>query len=72
MKDRALTPEQKKDVLDRIYKAWLDAPHQRLGQLLSNSVHVHREDDGVALFYVEDVTIAGWVEDFVADHPPVG
>jgi len=72
MIDRALTPEQKKAVLDRIYKAWLASPQQRLGQLISNSVHGHREEDGSSLYFVEDSTIAAWVEDFVAEHQPAG
>lgn len=71
MKDRALTPEQKREVLNRIYAAWVSAPHQRLGQLLSNSVHMHRDSDGTSLFYVEDRTLASWAEDFVAEGETV-
>jgi len=70
MRDRALTPEQKKATLDRIYQAWLQAPQQRLGQLISNSVKVHNQEDGSSLYFVEDSVLASWAEDFVEEYRP--
>lgn len=34
LSDRALTPEQKKEVTDRLLAAWLRTPELRLGQLI--------------------------------------
>lgn len=45
---RAETPKQKKALLDRLYRAWLLRPDERLGQLIVNSVGrdpFYREDE---------------------------
>lgn len=34
LSDRALTPEQKKEITDRLLAAWLRTPELRLGQLI--------------------------------------
>jgi hypothetical protein len=36
VKSRAITPEQKRAVVERLLAAWLKVPSQRLGQMLSN------------------------------------
>ncbi len=50
MKGRALTPTQKREVIEDILAAWLMLPELRLGQLL----HAVEE---VPLFYIEDETL---------------
>lgn len=52
MNKRAITPEDKKIIIDRLYACWLKIPDERLGQLIWNSYGRHD------FFYVED-------EDFV-------
>jgi hypothetical protein len=59
---RALTDEQKREVLDRIYVAWVAMPHQRLGQLIVNSLG----DIDVEQYVAEDRQLAEAVERFVA------
>lgn len=54
MKDRAQTPEQKREVIERIYAAWLAQPHLRLGQFIMNAV----EDP----YYVEDFALVKALE----------
>lgn len=52
MEKRARTPEEKKSVIDRLYRAWLANPHLRLGQLIANyAPGVSPNSD---LFYAED------------------
>lgn len=51
MNKRANTPEQKKEICDRLYKWWLENPELRLGQLISWG---GQQDGTVDLFYVED------------------
>lgn len=48
---RALTPEQKKEILDRLLKLWLsgDNHYLRLGQLVNNYLH-----EGDRLYHIED------------------
>ena len=50
---RATTPELKREVIERLYKAWLAEPDLRLGQLIcNNTLRLHQE-----LFYIEDSEI---------------
>ncbi len=52
MGKRAVTPEEKKAVIDRLHRAWLANPQLRLGQLIANyapGVHPNTE-----LYYAED------------------
>lgn len=56
---RAKTPEQKKQILQRIYAAWLTYPQLRLGQLLHNVM----DESGQPLFYIEDEPLAKACED---------
>ena len=60
---RAKTPRQKRDVIERIYRAWCKAPHQRLGQPLVNATS---GPGAIDLFYREDVRLANDVESLVA------
>lgn len=73
MKGRALTPEDKRIVMDRFLVAWLRAPQQRLGQLVDNAVARQRRAEeplqrpnGPDLFYIEDERLVEMVEQFTA------
>lgn len=46
---RALTPSQKREVVERILSAWERVPDLRLGQLIEQAVRARGD-----LFYVED------------------
>jgi hypothetical protein len=60
IKDRAYTPEQKKDVMEILYRLWQLMPELRLGQLISNSIF----DPGtfLDLFHMEDFELCRAVE----------
>lgn len=66
MKGRALTPHQKRAVLDRVLLAWERVPEQRLGQLLTNTFGAPQNDGAANLFYVEDEALAEGLERYVA------
>lgn len=55
---RALTPKQKRAVIERVFAAWEKHPRQRLGQLLCN-VQSGPHD---SLFFVEDEALAEVLE----------
>lgn len=59
MKGRAITEDEKRGVINRIYRAWCLVPEQRLGQLLSNS------RDQRDIFYTEDLDLVASVEALV-------
>jgi hypothetical protein len=59
IRGRALTDEQKREVLDRILAAWRVTPDLRLGQLICNSTAVD-----LTLYQLEDDDLAAKVEDF--------
>ena len=61
-KKRAVTPEIKKAITDRLLAAWLKQPELRLGQLL----HCAIEAD---TFYIEDYEIIKQIESFVRNNP---
>lgn len=65
MTNRARTPEEKKAILQRLYKVWLTYPHLRLGQLLHNIV----DGTGQALFYIEDEPLIKACEDGFKQDP---
>ena len=61
---RAQTPEQKKEVLDRLLQAWIDCPEMRLGQLVDNAMYINR-DNKPNLFNIEDMALIEIIELFV-------
>lgn len=63
IKGRAITPEQKREVIERIYNAWLKAPQQRLGQLISNATY--NKNTIKDIFYVEDEDLAEKIEELI-------
>jgi hypothetical protein len=60
-KGRAVTSGEKRAVIERIYAAWVEAPEQRLGQLIANAIR------DSSFFNVEDRELAQHVENFVLD-----
>jgi hypothetical protein len=58
---RAITPEQKDEVMRRLLAAWKKHPAQRLGQLLWNANSQSNQPD---LFYVEDYDLVTATEEF--------
>jgi len=58
---RAITPEQKAEVLRRLLKAWEQHPKQRLGQFLWNA---NTQSNQADLFYVEDYELIEAAEEF--------
>lgn len=60
---RAVTDEQKRAIVERIYTAWTqgDARFQRLGQLLANSTWM----GGNSMHLIEDEALTKAVEAFV-------
>ncbi len=57
---RAVTPQQKLAVVERILSAWLTRPHLRLGQLIEFARFTR--GDMKDLFYVEDERLVAIVE----------
>lgn len=62
MKDRAVTSEQKRAVVERLYAAWLKVPEQRFGQLVFNATDC-------LIFYTEDEALAELIEDYARRDP---
>jgi hypothetical protein len=62
---RAVTPEQKKEVCDRLYQAWISAPELRLFQLVKNacSFSIHHFDK----YYVEDLPLIEAIESYIKE-----
>jgi hypothetical protein len=58
--DRAITPEQKREVLDRLFIIWSERRFEsmRLGQLIVNAVRCYAPD----VFYREDFALMRDVE----------
>jgi hypothetical protein len=59
---RALTPAEKRAVIERIHAAWIAVPHQRLGQLIANACR------DKFIFYTKDTTLAELCEAFAKGH----
>lgn len=62
-KDRAVTPEQKRAVIERLYAAWLAKPNLRLGQLIANASF--RCDASFDPFFVEDFPLVKAAEAWI-------
>ena len=58
---RAITSEQKEEVMRRLLLAWKKHPAQRLSQLLWNA---NSQSNSADLFYVEDYELVTATEDF--------
>jgi hypothetical protein len=64
---RALTPEQKRAIIERVLAAWEAHPQQRLGQFIGNGLGrvtagKPQEDQLRKLYYVEDEAFAEMLE----------
>ena len=66
MTGRAITPEQKRAIIERILAAWEKKPALRLGQLLMHAVRA--EDPLMPLIAAEDEWLADAVEKFAEDR----
>lgn len=64
MKGRAITPEEKRKVMDNIYEAWLRTPELRLGQLMECAKPTSLDD----LFYIEDDKMVNYIQEFIDKH----
>ncbi len=62
---RAYSPEEKREICDRLYTAWCQTPHQRFGQLLMNVLRSTLL--GRSLFNIEDCTLAEGIEKWVKE-----
>lgn len=62
LENRALTDEQKEEVVARLLEAWKRLDQLRFGQLL---IAANQGD----LFFTEDYILVERVEQFLADHP---
>jgi hypothetical protein len=60
-KDRAYTPEQKKEIMNRMLAVWLSVPELRLGQLISLAMFYTPIDN----FYVEDYLLVNLLENYL-------
>lgn len=61
---RAQTPEQKREVVERLLASWLAIPELRLGQLIVNAMQAAAPFYGADLFYVEDRKLLAQVVDY--------
>ncbi len=64
---RAISPEEKREVVQRLLRVWEKFPDLRLGQLLSNSAK-GATFDRVGVFYVEDRILCDSVEEFAKNQ----
>lgn len=60
---RALTPEAKRAIVERLLAAWLRCPDLRLGQMIAAGVYEPTEGEA-DLFSIEDATLIDSVERF--------
>ncbi len=65
---RARTPEQKRQVIETLYNAWLALPDMRLGQLLTNAANDAHWTGGTDLFHWEDGDLAAAVVMYLFDR----
>lgn len=64
---RALTPEQKRAIIERVLVAWERQPQLRLGQLVNNVIaqatqHAPAEKVVQKLYFIEDEALAELLE----------
>ncbi len=59
---RAITNEQKREIIERLYNAWIKEPDLRLGQLLHNELITNEYVSNIPLFYVEDYDLVEQLE----------
>ncbi len=72
LKQRATTEQQKREVIERLYTAWLKMPDLRLGQLIGNTKN-HFNQNRTSdldkhmdfLFYIEDFGLVKEIESFI-------
>ncbi len=70
MTGRAITPEQKRAVVERVLVSWERRPDLRLGQLLVTAHNASVSTGAVAMFYAEDEALALAAEAFAGGRSP--
>ena len=65
MTGRAITPEQKRAIVERLLAAWLRAPELRFGQMLTAAADRAERDT----FYIEDEALCEAVEALAPREP---
>lgn len=58
--NRAATPQEKKLIINELFKIWLQNPDLRLTQLIMNL----QEPDGVDIYYIEDFKLIEDLKEF--------
>ena len=64
MAGRAKTDQEKREIIERLYRAWCASPHLRLGQLISNALVSVPTPTAPDLFYREDDVLARDVDQY--------
>lgn len=64
--DRANTPEEKQEIMERLYKLWLKHPELRLGQLI---VNIYRSSN--SLYLAEDFNFIKELEEIYEQRSQV-
>lgn len=57
-------PKKIDSVIEVIANVWKKYPNLRLGQLLSNAVHIGMDNDLIDLFYIEDDKLIEMIRKF--------
>ena len=65
MKDRAVLPYQKRDLIERVLSVWIAMPDMRLGQLIVNAA---TERCKSPLFWAEDAALCNALEQYAEKH----
>lgn len=60
MKGRAQTDTEKREIIERLYSAWIRDSHLRLGQLIMCATNSHPD-----IFYIEDEDLVTYVEEYI-------
>lgn len=63
MEKRAITPTEKKLILARLYRVWMQNPDQRLGQMLFNVFGTTTTVDGKPMEFIHEMNTFN-IEDF--------
>lgn len=62
---RAVTDDQKRQMIDRILTAWMKRPDQRFGQFLQNAMGYADLDVSTDFFYIEDGELTRITENYL-------
>lgn len=65
IKGRAATDKEKREIIERLYRAWTMVPSLRFGQMLSDAIN--HAKPGADIYYVEDEQLARDAEKLLKD-----